>query len=196
MVPVFIDTFTVRQKEILSLLAQGLHNSEIAQRLSISPNTVKVHLQKIYENFGVSNRTEATHYYNRSLIESDNSVAVPGKPSLQTKTLNVYFPSAAMEHSVARTVLRTIVVDLQHLRQDTMIQLIKKCAIPVKHYWLTPEIIDDSILCLTLHYSSGEQAVWETSINLLSVNENRVSQVSRELKAIMDYDVDINAIVK
>ncbi|MGL1902506.1 MAG: LuxR C-terminal-related transcriptional regulator [Fibrobacterales bacterium] len=196
MVPVVTDTFTVRQKEILHLLAQGFNNSEIAQQLSISPNTVKAHLQKIYEYFGVSNRTEASHYYSRSLVGTVNSVAVHSKPSQQAQTLNLYFPNTAMEHGVARTVLRALFIDLQHLRQDTMIQLTKKCALPVKHYWLTPEIIDDSILSLTLHYSSGEQAVWKKCINLLSVNGDTVSQVSQELKAIMDCDVDINALVK
>jgi DNA-binding CsgD family transcriptional regulator len=51
-----------REKEILSLVAEGLTNREIAQRLTISHNTVKVHLSNIFEKTGASSRTEATVY--------------------------------------------------------------------------------------------------------------------------------------
>ena len=49
-----------REQEILALVAQGLTNREIAQKLSISPNTVKVHLSNVFEKAGVASRTEAT----------------------------------------------------------------------------------------------------------------------------------------
>ncbi len=51
-----------REREILKLAAKGLTNREIAQTLSISPNTVKVHLSNIYEKTGVTSRTEAALY--------------------------------------------------------------------------------------------------------------------------------------
>lgn len=48
-----------REAEVLGLLAQGLSNTQIAQRLMVSDNTVKFHLQNIYQKLGVGNRTEA-----------------------------------------------------------------------------------------------------------------------------------------
>ncbi|MBC7247502.1 MAG: response regulator transcription factor [Actinobacteria bacterium] len=48
-----------REMEILQLLADGLSNKEIADRLFISIQTVKTHITHIFEKLGVSDRTEA-----------------------------------------------------------------------------------------------------------------------------------------
>jgi DNA-binding NarL/FixJ family response regulator len=50
-----------REYEVLTLLANGLSNREIAERLFVSPNTVKTHLMHLYEKLGVSRRTQAIH---------------------------------------------------------------------------------------------------------------------------------------
>lgn len=48
-----------REKEVLYLAAEGLKRDDIAQRLSISPGTIKKHLQNIYQKLEVSSRTAA-----------------------------------------------------------------------------------------------------------------------------------------
>jgi len=48
-----------RETEILRLVAEGLTNREVAARLSLSENTVKTHLARIFEKLGTTNRSEA-----------------------------------------------------------------------------------------------------------------------------------------
>lgn len=50
---------TDRERDVLSLLADGRSNKEIAQRLAVSPNTVKTHIARLYEKLEASRRTEA-----------------------------------------------------------------------------------------------------------------------------------------
>jgi DNA-binding NarL/FixJ family response regulator len=52
------STLSQREKEIAALLAQGLTNKEIAKKLSVSNETVKKHLQKIFDKLGVHRRTQ------------------------------------------------------------------------------------------------------------------------------------------
>ena len=52
------DALTPREIEIVRMVAQGLRNKAIAERLSISEGTVKVHLHNIYEKMGVDGRLE------------------------------------------------------------------------------------------------------------------------------------------
>ena len=51
-------TLSNREREILGLLADGLGNKQIAARLGISTNTVKTHLELLFEKLGVSSRAE------------------------------------------------------------------------------------------------------------------------------------------
>jgi DNA-binding CsgD family transcriptional regulator len=50
---------TNREREILALLADGLGNKQIAGRLGISTNTVKTHLEMLFDKLAVSSRAEA-----------------------------------------------------------------------------------------------------------------------------------------
>jgi LuxR family maltose regulon positive regulatory protein len=55
----YVEPLTEREVEILQLIAEGLTNPEIANRLFLSLHTVKTHTRNIYSKLGVHNRTEA-----------------------------------------------------------------------------------------------------------------------------------------
>jgi LuxR family maltose regulon positive regulatory protein len=54
-----VEPLSEREIEVLQLIAKGLTNPEIASRLFLSLNTVKVHTRNIYGKLGVHNRTQA-----------------------------------------------------------------------------------------------------------------------------------------
>ncbi len=56
-------TLSARELEVLAVVAQGLTNAQAAQKLHVSENTVKFHLQNIYQRLNVNNRTEASRWY-------------------------------------------------------------------------------------------------------------------------------------
>ena len=53
------EPLSQRELEVLRLIAQGLSNREISQRLFLALNTVKGHNRKIYGKLQVQSRTEA-----------------------------------------------------------------------------------------------------------------------------------------
>lgn len=57
---------SVREKDVLRLIAKGLTNREIAQRLFISPHTVKNHVSHIYQKIGMDDRTKVALWAIRS----------------------------------------------------------------------------------------------------------------------------------
>jgi len=50
---------TEREREVLSLMIEGLNNTQIAGRLTVSPSTIKSHVSNILSKLGVTSRTEA-----------------------------------------------------------------------------------------------------------------------------------------
>ena len=53
------DDLTDRELEVLALLAEGLSNAEIGQKLTISTSTAKHHVRAILSKLGAANRAEA-----------------------------------------------------------------------------------------------------------------------------------------
>jgi LuxR family maltose regulon positive regulatory protein len=58
-VEVLIEPLSPRELEVLGLVAEGLSNREVGQRLHIAESTVKSHLNNVYGKLGVDNRTQA-----------------------------------------------------------------------------------------------------------------------------------------
>jgi DNA-binding NarL/FixJ family response regulator len=63
-----LQTLTTREVQILDLICKGTQNKIIADQLSLSENTVKVHVRNIYKKMNVRNRTEAaSRFFNSDL---------------------------------------------------------------------------------------------------------------------------------
>jgi len=63
-------SLTDRETDVLDLLAEGLSNQRIAERLGISPHTVKFHIASIYDKLDARTRTQAVrHALDRGLLQ-------------------------------------------------------------------------------------------------------------------------------
>lgn len=63
----FIEPLTDREEEVLRLLAQGLSNKSIAQKLYLSVRTIEGHLANVYGKLQVKSRTEAVLWATQNL---------------------------------------------------------------------------------------------------------------------------------
>lgn len=79
-----IPALTHRQHDVLSLLAKGMSNKEIAKALDVSPGTVKVHTNAIFRVLGVHNRAGATAV--ASSLSALRAVSVPALHPLRRLT--------------------------------------------------------------------------------------------------------------
>jgi len=61
---------TEREREVLALMIEGLNNTQIAGRLTVSPSTIKSHVSNILAKLGVASRTEAVTLALRNRIVS------------------------------------------------------------------------------------------------------------------------------
>ncbi|MFF7333721.1 response regulator [Streptomyces sp. NPDC090306] len=63
------DGLTVRETEVLLLIAEGLSNQEIARRLHVSTATVKTHINNLFAKTGLKDRAQAVRYaYGKGLV--------------------------------------------------------------------------------------------------------------------------------
>ncbi len=65
-----LDALTEREREVLGLVAHGLSNTEIAEKLVLTEGTVKTHIKRIFMKLDVRDRTQAVIFaYDVGLVE-------------------------------------------------------------------------------------------------------------------------------
>ena len=66
---------TPREREILDLVAEGRTNMEIAERLCVSPGTVRRHLENVFRKLGVHTRTAAAAFVGERRLHARDPAA-------------------------------------------------------------------------------------------------------------------------
>ena len=72
-----LAVLTDRERQIMSLVSEGLSNKEIGRRLNIADGTIKVHLHHVYQKLEISNRTVLAAL---AISHNDGAGIPPGNP--------------------------------------------------------------------------------------------------------------------
>jgi DNA-binding CsgD family transcriptional regulator len=81
---------TVRQRQIIHLIAQGASYQEVADTLSLTRSTIAVHLNRLYRRLGVRSKTEAFHALGFVTLDSKPATEAPcpgGEPAAALEIL-------------------------------------------------------------------------------------------------------------
>jgi DNA-binding NarL/FixJ family response regulator len=68
--PAKLEMLSPREMEVMELISHSMTNEEIADKLFLSPKTIKTHLRNIFEKAGIRNRVEAALLYARHTLIS------------------------------------------------------------------------------------------------------------------------------
>jgi DNA-binding CsgD family transcriptional regulator len=85
-------SLTRREGQLVTLLAQGLKNKEIATSLNISEGTVKVYLSRLFQKLGVKDRFELALYGLKNLAPGASSVDTSGDDSARRPMAPMWQP--------------------------------------------------------------------------------------------------------
>ena len=104
-----VGALTAREREVLSMVAEGQRTATIAARLGIAENTVKSHCTNAYKKIGARNRVEATRFYLAFMAGPSQAapISVPGPiGDLQARVRAL--PAGAPEAMVLRRAIDTL----------------------------------------------------------------------------------------
>ena len=93
-----------RELEVLTLLAQGRSNKEIAKQLDVSPNTVKTHVANLFEKLEAKRRTEAiSRARELGILRVISDDSVRNHPFIRLPTNNAALSDALTSHKQVTT---------------------------------------------------------------------------------------------
>jgi ATP/maltotriose-dependent transcriptional regulator MalT len=74
------EPLTLREQEVLALIASGASNAKIAAQLVVAVSTVKAHSRSLFGKLGVANRTQAARIYHLARRTTDSEELAPPDP--------------------------------------------------------------------------------------------------------------------